>query len=70
MSDNEENKITVSSLAFPVMQTMCKYFHIGYDQNHDVLDTCRHKANIPSGCSWGECSQDACPFLQYEEVDE
>lgn len=67
MSNEEENKIIVTSLSFNIFQHICKYYHIGYDQDRIVHDTCRYDANIPSGCSWGECKQEICPFLQHEE---
>ena len=55
------------SLSFKTFQHLCKYYHVGYDQDRFAHDTCRYEANIPSGCSWGECNLETCPFLQDEE---
>ena len=67
MSD-EENKIIITmGLSFKTFQHLCKYYHVGYDQDRIAHDTCRYEANIPSGCSWGECNLETCPFLQDEE---
>lgn len=68
MSDKEENKeIVITRMAFNTFQHICRYYHVGFDQDRIAHDTCRYKANIPSGCSWGECKQEICPFLQHEE---
>ena len=51
------------SIHFSNMRKHCKYHRFAYNEDRYLIDTCRHEMNIPSGCSWGECSSDMCPIL-------
>lgn len=57
---SEINKINV---VFDDWKGLCKYYHLDFDEDYGLMDSCRHSDNIPSGCSWGKCEKDKCPFL-------
>ena len=62
-------KVVVTSLSFPLMREMCKYYHLAFDQDHNAVASCQYEVAIPSGCSWGECNFEKCPFLNEKEYD-
>lgn len=45
-----------------VLQEMCKYFHISFDENRTAEKSCHHKLNTPKGHGWGICNYKDCPF--------
>jgi hypothetical protein len=50
---------------FKAIQRFCKYCEVGFDRQKGYPElTCRHRENIPRGCSWGECNQDVCLFIK------
>jgi hypothetical protein len=50
---------------FKEIQKFCKFCEVGFDREKGYPElTCRHKINIPSGHSWGECNKDVCLFIQ------
>ena len=55
-------------IEFGILQNLCKYSHIAYDQDKNIETVCDNPGNHPSGCSWGECNVYDCPFC-IEEVD-
>lgn len=46
---------------FEQLTKVCKYLKPCYIDG-EVNETCRHKENIPSGSSRGECSRSCCPI--------
>lgn len=56
---SEIDKINV---IFDDWKSLCKYYHPDYDEDYCFTDSCRHSDNT-SGCSWGKCVKDKCPFL-------
>ena len=48
---------------FKTFRNSCKYNKLGYDEDHQVIDTCRHKDSFSEGCSWGMCHEVVCPIL-------
>ena len=58
-----QNIPTVADTIFNIVSENCKYYHVGFDEDRVACDTCRHKDNIPAGCSWGICDKDHCPIF-------
>ena len=48
---------------FKAMRDICKFYHVGFDQDHEAWPTCRYKPAIPAGCSWAPCNVEKCPLL-------
>ena len=48
---------------FDAMRDICKFYHVGIDQDHEAWPTCRYKPAIPAGCSWSPCNVEKCPLL-------
>ena len=67
-----EPEQTMISDYFKTMQKCCKYYTYSCDwyAGQKMVDACHHRANIPSGDSWGECSEAHCPFLRKEKTNE
>lgn len=57
------NDIDKINIIFDDWKSLCKYYHPAFDIDYRLMDSCRHSDNIPSGCSWGKCVKDKCPFL-------
>ena len=57
------SEIDKKNIIFDDWKSLCKYYHPAFDRDYRLIDSCRHSDNVPSGCSWGKCEKDACPFL-------
>ena len=57
-------KINVLNVVFDDWKGLCKYYHLDFDIDHRLIDSCRHPDNRPSGHSWGKCEKDMCPFYK------
>jgi lipocalin len=51
----------ITIMAFETFTENCKYQELG-NIDGAWLETCRHPANIPKGCSWGNCIITKCPI--------
>lgn len=49
---------------FKTLRENCKHEHPGYNDDHQLEFTCRHKDNTPPGHSWGPCDEAHCPILK------
>lgn len=54
---------------FETFQKCCKHRCPGFDRDHQLIDTCRHKENTPPGSSWGMCDIRCCPMVRAELSD-
>lgn len=59
----EIKSYTLEPSEFIRFTTVCKYLKPCYVDGM-VEETCRHKENIPTGSSWGECSSHCCPIYK------
>lgn len=50
-------------MKFETLRANCKYEHPGYDEDHQLVSTCRHKDSHSEGCSWGLCHEAVCPIM-------
>lgn len=49
---------------FDAIRNNCKHEHPGYNEDHQLEYTCRHKDNTPPGSSWGVCDEAHCPIMK------
>lgn len=50
-------------MVFKIVQTVCKYYTLSFNEDHQPEDACHYRYNIPKGDSWGVCSKKNCPYL-------
>ena len=50
-------------MKFEILRANCKHEHPGYDEDHQLIYTCRHKDSHSDGCSWGLCHEAVCPIM-------
>ena len=55
----------IYKVTFAWIKEVCRFRKDGFEDDV-VKDTCRNKYNTPKGCSWGECSEETCPWLKIE----
>lgn len=48
---------------FDIFSRYCKYGYWSYNEDHIAEWTCHNPDNKPQGCSWGECTKEACPIM-------
>lgn len=59
-------------MSFAIFESVCKYRKIGYSEccvESTSHWTCRHPVNVPRHCSWGECSEQCCPYFGNNEKE-
>ena len=50
-------------MKFEILRDNCKHEHPGYNEDHQLIYSCRHKDRVPNGCSWGMCHEAVCPIM-------
>lgn len=51
-----------TNIDFRTLACVCKYSHWAYDENHETIQACNHKDNMPPRHSWGVCCEKNCPL--------
>lgn len=50
------------TVTFEWIKNICKCNEWGYEEG-GCISTCRNKANVPQGHSWGKCNEESCPLI-------
>lgn len=57
-------------ISFDILSRACKWGHISFDIDHEVVDACDNRNNRTFKYSWGDCCEEYCPLLgKCEEID-